>query len=348
MEGSTHGPSNKEDDIEMALRVGIIGAGGMGHGHARAYQALGQELVGVADPPSPANAERFAAALGGKVFASVEELLADPTIDLVSVTVPTPAHREVVCKAAAAGKHIVCEKPLARTLEDADAMIAACRDAGVRLFAGHVVRYFPEYEHVKSAIDRGDLGQIGVVRTTRGGSEPTGFQSWYRDLDRSGGLLVDLAIHDIDWLRWCFGEVERVYATSSKTRVPESPEYALAILRFESGVIAHVEGSWAHPGPFRYAYEVAGSKGVAEFDNLRSAGIVAQTHEHPGVVQSEYPYVEQPLLSELQDFVRAIQSGEQARVTAEDARAALRISLACLESARTGQPVWLKKEGAAQ
>lgn len=317
----------------------------MGHAHARAYQALGREVVGVADPPSPANAAQLAAACGAQVFDSVDALLADPRIDMISVTVPTPAHREVVCKAAAAGKHVVCEKPVSRTLEDADAMIDAAEQAGVQLFIGHVVRYFPEYAHARAAAQRGELGQIAVVRTTRAGLQPTGFGGWYQDLAKSGGLILDLVIHDIDWLRWCFGEVERVFAQTSKTRVADSPEYALATLKFQSGVIAHVEGSWAHAGPFRYGFEVAGSNGLVEFDNLRAAGVVAHQLERPGHVHMEYPYTDAPLKEELGDFVAAVETGRPARVTAHDAREALRIGLACLESALTGQPVSLVSGG---
>ena len=134
------------------------------------------------------------------------------------------------------------EKPIARTIEDAREILDAFSGEGPRLFVGHVVRFFPEYVRIKNKIDAGELGTIGVVRTSRRSPFLTGWNDWYADWRVSGGVLVDLLIHDFDFLRWALGNVERVYACSVLGGEYNRRDYALVTLRFESSAIAHVEG----------------------------------------------------------------------------------------------------------
>src|SRR5690606_8031401 len=131
--------------------------------------------------------------------------------------------------AAAAGKHVFCEKPISISIEDAKAMVEACEKAGVTLMVGHVLRFFPEYDAARDAVAGGRLGDPKVIRATRASAFPTwGSDNWFADESRSGGPIVDLIIHDIDWIRWTFGEVQRVYAKRTE-------RYALVTLRLESG-----------------------------------------------------------------------------------------------------------------
>src|SRR5205085_108295 len=130
--------------------------------------------------------------------------------DVVDVCVPTPAHRAAVEAALAAGvEHVFVEKPIARTVADAEAMLAAAARAGATLYVGHVVRFTPAFVALREAVLRGDVGTPAVVRTARGGPYPAG--TWFADRAQSGGAVVDMLVHDFDWLRWTFGEVERVY-----------------------------------------------------------------------------------------------------------------------------------------
>src|SRR5690606_13888639 len=140
----------------------------------------------------------------------------------------------------AAGKHVFCEKPIARTVDDAEAMTAACATAGVILQVGHVVRFYPEYERIKQVIDAGTIGQVAMVRTQRRIAPIMERSPWCADLEKNGGLIIDLMIHDIDTLRWYFGEAERVYAHGlSYTEWQQTRDVAMASIRFRNGTIAH-------------------------------------------------------------------------------------------------------------
>ena len=328
------------------MRVGIVGAGTMGTVHAESHKEAGHEIAAIYDL-RPEAARAAAARVGAQVVDSYQALLNDPTIELIDICVPTPLHREFVVKAARAGKHVLCEKPMARTLDDARAMIETCSREGVHFYVAHVLRFFPEYQRAYDLVRQGKVGQPGVIRTTRGGIFPTAWDDWYADYSRSGTLLLDMIIHDFDWLRWCFGEVERVYAKSLSNRTSRRLDYALVTLGFASGAIAHVEGTWAHSG-FRYGFEVAGSQGLLEFDSARIQPVVVQQRAAvagvTGVAVPESPLRESPYTTEIRHFARCIEHGETPLVTAHDAYRAMEISLAALESAETGRPVIIAKE----
>ncbi|MEW6637990.1 MAG: Gfo/Idh/MocA family oxidoreductase, partial [Actinomycetota bacterium] len=279
-----------------------------------------------------------AALVGARAYPSYEEMVAAEDVEVVDVCLPTTMHREAALRAAREGRHLILEKPIARTLEDAEAIAEAFEGSAGRLFVGHVVRFFPEYAGIKRMIDAGDLGTVGVARTSRRSPFLTGWNDWYADLRASGGVLVDLVIHDFDFLRWCLGEVERVFARGVAGRELNRLDYALATLRFESGAIAHVEGQWGYPGPFNYSVEVAGSRAMVTADSAEPAPIrLSGGPSGPG----ESPEVagESPYRAELEHFLHCIETGERAIVEPEDACEALRIGLAAAESARTGRPV---------
>lgn len=327
------------------LKVAVIGTGTMGSTHAKAYRAMPNvELTAVVDSRMK-NAEALAGLGGTQAFASLETMLASVAVDVVDVCVPTPFHRVYVERAAAAGKHVICEKPLARTVEDGEAMIQACRDAGVKLFVAHVVRFFPEYRRAFDIVQSGGLGDVGTVRTVRGGAFPNAWNDWYANFQWSGGVLLDLMIHDIDFLRWCFGDVERVFSKAQYGREFRHTDHALLSIRFRNGVIGHVEGSWAWPSGFRTSYEFAGTAGLLTYDSEEATPIrsvfKSTTEGAAGVSVPESPLSKSPYAVELEHFIRCLETGEEPLVTAEDALAALRISLAGIESAKTGLPVQL-------
>jgi predicted dehydrogenase len=267
-------------------------------------------------------------------------------IEIVDICLPTYLHKDFVKKVADLGKHIICEKPLARSLVDAREMIDYCKEKNVQLFVGHVLRFFPEYVRAKELVDSEKLGPIGVVRTSRGGIFPTGWNDWYADYQKSGGLTLDMVIHDFDFLRWCFGEVERVYAKGLLGREFSRLDYSLVTLRFKNGVIAHVEGTWAHEG-FAMKFEIAGKEGIVDFDSSKTKPLLTVSRKKElgisGVAVPESPLKENPYYLELMHFLECIESGNSALVTAEDAYKAMEISLAALLSIETGKPVTLNK-----
>ena len=327
-------------------RVGIVGAGLIGSWHAARWQKLPVELVGFYDHTLK-NAERAAETFGVRAFESMSELL--NAVDLVDVCTPTPAHKEGVLAAAAAGKAIVCEKPIARHLRDAEEMIAACERAGVPLFIAHVVRFFPQYAKAKALQDAGKLGRPGVLRTVRAGSFPRpNPDSWYNSFARGGGVVMDLSIHYLDFARWIFGEVERVYARGLTFAGRSMSDHSLITLRFKNGALGHIEGSWASPpGQFRTALEVAGAGTLLEWDSADPSPFATQfdaaktgDEKIPGADNPLAPE-DDPYYLEFKHVLECLNADKPFLVSPHDGLMALKLALAATESVRTGQPITL-------
>lgn len=327
-------------------RVGVVGIGAISRVHLDAWQALPAELAGYYDIDRRA-AERAVDAYGGFAFHSLDDLL--DNVDMVDVCTPGTAHVEPVLAAATAGKAIICEKPLARHVADAQTMIDACQAADVPLYVAQVVRFFSQYALAKEQLDSGAIGQPAMIRTVRAGSFPrpggSFSSSYYGDFSRSGGVILDVGIHDIDFQRWCFGEVERVFTRGRTFAGNPRNDHALIVLRFESGAIGHIQCSWAHPsGTFRTRLEMAGTEGLIEWDSLETPSLAVErrTADDTGVEQrGESPTTAEayPFYAELAHFLRCYEEGSPPRVTANDALMAVKIALAAIESMRAGKPV---------
>ncbi len=328
------------------MKVGIVGVGFMGTTHAAAWAETDARLTGFAAETTD-EAQRLAAQYGARVFPDLKALLG--AVDVVDICAPTYLHYEMVLAAAAAGKHIICEKPLARTAAQGQAMIAACRTAGVQLLVAHVVRFFPEYALAKATVASGQIGRPAVIRLTRGSfrpKKPVG--NWFLDFEKSGGLMLDLMIHDFDYARWIAGEVGSVFAKNVGGARPNAPvEYGLAILKHKSGALSHVAGAWAYPPPtFRTGLEIAGERGLIEFDSEATTPIRMLLQKSgdtnsPDVGLPASPLSESPYTTQIKEFYAALVDGKPARVSAEDGLAAVQIALAAIESARTGKAVTL-------
>jgi len=331
----------------MTYKVAIVGGGNMGSTHARHWQALPDvDLAAVLDP------HRDEIKITGKPhYKDWTTMLAEVKPDIIDICTPTSHHREYVDMAAAAGKAIFCEKPLSRTMEDCDEIVDIVEKSGVPFQGGHVLRFFPEFAFGKRLLDAGSVGKPATVRTARMSGFPGRGRAnnWYGDYKQSGGVILDLILHDFDWLRWCFGDVERVYAkgleTSEKYR--GKLDYALVTLRFKSGVVGHVTGSWAHPAGFRTTYEIAGDSGIIDHDSARSAALTYTQRAQEGedqtgkvaVSRSPMAASDDPYLGELTAFIAALKAGVTPPVTVYDAREAVRIALAAVESVETGKAV---------
>jgi predicted dehydrogenase len=330
------------------VNLAIIGAGTMGNIHARSCLDIPEANVTWVADVVGARAEALAALFGARATSDPAAALAAPDVDAVIVATPTFAHRPITEQAAANGKHVFCEKPIARTLLDAQAMRDACARAGVRLMIGHVVRFFPDYARIHDELARGAIGQVGVVRASRLNVYPAnaqggGGRAWYADLAVSGGVILDLMIHDLDTLRWYFGPVERVFARSlSYTPYQPQVDYALAILRFANGVIAHVEASWAHTS-FRTAIEITGEYGALRTSSEETRPLrVESTAPAPpptGAIVPRGPLPADPYEMELRHFLACLASGAPFLTDGEEGMHALAVALAVLESARTVRPI---------
>lgn len=325
------------------MRVGIVGSGVMGEVHAAGWRSTEAELVGCFSA-NPEQAQHLAEEYGMKVYADYPSLLED--VDIIDICVPTYLHKAMVLEAAAAKKHVICEKPIALTLQDGRQMIAACEEAGVRFFVAMVVRFFPQYRLSRELVAKGQIGQLGVLRLKRVSYVPQKpGDNWYADEARSGGMVVDLMIHDFDYARWLGGEVERVFARAN--RATDGPgQYAQVILRHKSGPMALIEGGWAYPpGVFRTALDLSGTDGLIEWSSDEHAPVRSFTLTREGSAAAvglpTSGLSDDPYALELQHAYRAIVSGEPFEVTPQDALEALRIALAAKESIRSGKPVHL-------
>ncbi|TPQ16767.1 Gfo/Idh/MocA family protein [Streptomyces sporangiiformans] len=323
------------------LDIAVIGAGGIARVHLPAWTALGARVrLYAPDERAP----ELAGAHGATLHSSLHEAISGATV--VDVCTPTDTHRGITLAAVAAGAHVLCEKPLALRTADAQEMADAADAAGVRLYPGHVVRWFPAYDRLRAVVAGGGLGRIAVARFTRTGCYPA-WSPWFADPARSGGILTDQMIHDMDIARWLFGEVVRVHAHQRghlAAPVPPAPvATGTAVLTHASGVITQVVGVWGPPAtPFRTTFHVSGTDGTVRHDSLASPALrVTGTAGDPEGIPSG-DFGQSPYLAQIREFADAFAGGvQEPRVTAADGVAAVRIAEAAVESARTGRAVEL-------
>jgi predicted dehydrogenase len=317
------------------VRVGLVGAGGIAHEHLPAWLSLGAEALVF----SLGGAEELVARFGGRVVDTIDELL--DSCDVVDVATPTPTHAELALTALAAGRPVVCEKPLARTSAEAEPVVEAFEAAGVALYPGHVVRFFGEYAAMHAAVVAGAIGRIAVQRFTRTGSAPVA--GWFHDDRLSGGLLLDQSLHDLDFARWNAGEVSTAYALESSADGVRSVQI---VLTHTDGALSFVHGTWARPGTrFRTSFDIAGDGGVLQHDSAEHLGLSSDLGAPPagGGVPEEgrgllpaMPY-ESPFRTELGEFLGALRGGPPPRVTARDGLAAIRLAEAAQRSLDSGR-----------
>lgn len=267
------------------MTVAVLGEGAMGRAHLHAWRSLGVPAQGY-----------------GRSDAVADALA---THDVVDICTPTPTHADLVRRAAAAGRHVICEKPLALTAVEAERMVAACAAAGVRLIPAHVVRWFPSYAEAKRSAASGELGDVRSLRLTRHVPVPA-WADWFTDPARSGGLVTDLMIHDLDLARWIAGDV--VGLEAERTAAGAGGAEAVTVrLVHHTGAVSVVEGSWwPSVQPLVSTIEVTGTAG--RFCGDQATG-------------GRDPYADQ-----LDELHRAITKGSPARVSAEDGVEAVRLA----------------------
>lgn len=322
------------------MKVGILGTGGMGNVHARHYANIsGVELVAWDRDSDKLGA--FSKHHAAAKATSYEDLLNQ--VDLVDICLPTPLHLDFVLQAIESGTATLVEKPMARRLHECRQMIDAAKAKGVQLGVGHVVRFFPEHRKIHELVLAGEVGTPASCRMRRGGRCPMGSEGWFRDLEQSGGVILDLAIHDYDWLRWTFGEVTQVLARSVRLgkTVPEAQfegDYAVATLSFESGLVANVETTWMDPSGFRSTLEVTGSNGMIEFDSRQNPAWRVHT-DSGSMAGGQMDVVDDPYYRHLSAVVDAVRLGTEMPVSGEEGMLAVAIAEAAIQSAVEGHPV---------
>jgi predicted dehydrogenase len=321
------------------LRVGIVGAGWIAAVHGNCYRdSPGVRITAVTDPV-PAKAERLAEQTGATVVADVDELIASG-VEIVDVCTPPSAHADVAVQALEAGRHVVCEKPLARTLDDARRIVAAAEAAPGLLMVGHVSRYEPDHAAAKALVDQGHIGRLRMVTHSTTTALPGWSEAgWLADAGKSGGPLLDQAVHSFDYFGWLTGSrAVRVTAMAADSGAGPNT-YCLATVRYADDTVARAEVSWAHPPArgFKLAAELVGTEGrlTWDYDHLTGGAY------YPREGEPEFYDVlsDRGFTAELRDFTDAIRAGGPSPVPAEDALDSLRVALGALESVRTGDTV---------
>jgi len=306
-------------DTERSLRVGVVGVGVMGSNHARVFAGLpGLELVGVADPDRR-QADFVARTLGCAAVADVAKLL-DLNINAVTIAAPTHLHHDIALACIARGVHVMVEKPIASSVAEGRDIIEAARRAGVTLMVGHVERFNPAVETIKEALRNEDILSIAITRV---GPFPPRMSNV--------GVVIDLAVHDIDLIRW-FTDSEIIEVQPQlSSAVAEREDIALLQFRTASGVLAHINTNWLTPFKARnvtvatrgkYIMADLLTRQVTECFGFQPDGSYSMRHLSVGHAE--------PLRSELLAFLRAVRDGTPPAVSGEEAVASLEIAAHCL------------------
>ena len=328
--------------------VALIGSGRMGAFHAETLaRRLPQARLAAVVDPVPGAAERLAGALGAQAYTDVAQAWDDPAVHAVVIAAPARSHADLVVAAAAAGRHVFCEKPMAVTLPDADRAIDAARDAGVVLQVGFNRRFAADWRAARTLLDAGTLGTPRLLRSlTR---DPGGFDP-ARVLPDT--IFLETLIHDFDTLRFLNpgAEAVEVYATADALVEPSWRDRglldtAVVTVRFDNGAMAVAEACFEAAYGYDVRGEVLGSGGMATMGDGRRSGLAfsGPAGRLVETVRGDQELFPGAYTAELAAFVDAVRAGTPALVTGEDARAALAIALAAAESVRTGRPVRVEK-----
>jgi predicted dehydrogenase len=213
----------------------------------------------------------------------------------------------------------------------------------VTLAVGHVVRYFPEYQRAKRMLDDGTLGKPAIATMVRGNFSVGSARAWYLDAAKSGGVVLDLMLHDLDTARWWFGEPSRIYA-KRLTAAGGTLDYALATIRYDDRPIVHVEGSWAEHSGFRTGFELRGDRGMLVHDSRDASPLTVQSPGGPGgpAMMATPTLSESPYRRQLRDLFARIRRGERPLVDGHEGLRSLALGLAVIESADSGQVIHWK------
>ncbi len=328
--------------MSRRVRLGVAGLGRMGRLHAgNAAAARRIELARVVDADE-ALARKLADDLGCEWSTSFDDLLVDPAIDGVVIATPTPLHVTMIEQAAAAGKHVLCEKPIAFEVDAAARAVDAADSAGVKLQVGFHRRFDPDWAAAQRRIEHGELGDVYLFRTSLRDMAPPPLDY----IRSSGGFFVDVTIHDLDTARWLVGEIDEVTAVGAALSDPAFAEVgdldnAIVTLRFANGALGVIDDSRVAGYGYECSTEVVGSKATVRVGDHRRLHTEWLT---PGGVRLDWvpDFIErfpQAYRLELEAFAEAIRDDTPPLVSGADGVAALELALACKRSFDAARPV---------
>ena len=336
------------------VKVGIIGSQFQADIHADSFRMMPDEaeVVAVASP-TPGNAERLAKKHGiPRVFTDYKEMLSEKDIEMVTITAPNYLHSQMTIDAACAGKHVLCEKPLCITLEEADLMIETCNRKGVLLMYAEELFFTPKYVRAKEMADDGAFGKVYMVKQCEKHFGP--HSPWFWDVEQSGGgALMDLGCHGIAFCYWFLGrpQIKSVYsqmATHVHGDKTKGEDDVISILEFANGAVGMVEDSWARRGGMEDRIEVYGEGGVTYADlhmgnalpTYSEYGYGYAVEKAPTTKGWSYPVFEElwnyGFPQEMHHFARCVRGKEEPQATGEDGRVVQEALYAGYQSAGTG------------
>ncbi len=331
------------------INVGIIGLGFMAATHLKAYEKVGGVRVAAICNPSGRHLDGdFGPVLKRtgsdetlqldmsrvKAFRDYHEMLADPELQLIDICSPTIGHSDQAVAALEAGKHVLLEKPVARSSEEARRIVDAAGRATTFLMPAMCLRFWPEWQLLKDAVTDGRYGKILSARFRRVAQPPGWGRSHFHDGAKSGGALLDLHIHDVDFVNYCFGRPKSVFATGYQ-KFSGAIDHVVAQYEVDCGAIVHAEGSWAmSPGfGFNMSYTANFDRATIDYDVARGADEAVKIFEEGREVQLVKAGPHDGYVGEIQHLVDAIESGRApTRVTALDGLTSLQLCEAEEES----------------
>jgi len=328
------------------IKVAVIGVGTMGFNHLRVYSEMPDvQVVGIADP-NKERLEKAANRFHVKSYQDYKELIKKEEPEAVSVVVPTAQHEEVTIQLLQAGAHVLVEKPITDSLDAGKRLIDQALSVGRKLMVGHIIRFNPAMQVLKAKMQAGELGRVFQIFCRRTGP----FPNRIRDV----GVVVDLAPHDIDIMRFLTGlEPLRVYAETERQIHTEHEDLLLGMLRFPNGVTGALEINWLTPTKVREVY-VLGERGLFRVDDLTqdlyffensqaNNDLWSPLRNLKGVSEGSMTRYaiqrQEPLKAELAAFIESIKSDKSVPVSGEDGLIALRLALALVESGLTHQVI---------
>jgi predicted dehydrogenase len=325
-------------------RVAVIGVGSMGKNHVRVYTEMPDvELVAVVDA-NPSAVEQIGRRYRLPIYTDVCEMLQKERPEAVSIAVPTSGHFSVAMHALEAGCHVLVEKPIAATLEDAEVLIRTAERLDRHLMVGHIERFNPAIIELKRRLEAGELGQIFQIYARRLGPFPTRISDV--------GVVMDLAPHDLDIMRYLTGsEVANIYARTKHKLSSNQDDLFVGIINFQDDIIGLLEINWLTPTKIRELY-VTGMYGMFRvnyltqdlyfYENAEKNGsnwttISLLRGVSEGEVKQFAIHKKEPLRGELEAFIACAQGIRAPHVNGKDAKVALQLTMGLLESASTGQ-----------
>lgn len=332
------------------VRLGFIGCGGIATHHASTIQSNVQGIsISAGADVNEKTLTGFGESFGcSALFRDYRKMIASDLVDAVCVALPTHLHKAAVMTAAKAGIHVFCEKPMARTLSDCDAMIEACDRAGVVLMIGHVRRYDADWGTWRKVVDGGALGRPVIWRQTQGTSAPG---SWYMEDKMGGGPFLDGCVHNWDFANLVFGQADCAYGSFLKLSGASAFDTGTATVRYKSGDQVVLNWSWGLPKGIRAAgaHDILGPSGMLQFPGHYSTdhvpqGLDSETHGAYLVSVGKRKRVakfkkKNMFAEEWKDFRSAVSRGTAPLATGHIGRSAVEVALAVLKSGKTGKAV---------